>query len=185
VQNNAVVGNTLLNNFISGIIVHSNAPGDVLSETVVIDNTLVGNGPDPEVGAMQPAGIVVAGDVEPVTDTVISNNSVTNEYYGIFLDNGLPTSLNNNQVTATVPVAPGLELYTPTHARQAGVNLSFAADAPAVQAPLYQFWVDSAQGWKMAQNYSPNPNFTLPSAAAGSYEVAAFALTPSQLAQGD
>lgn len=185
-RGNVVADNTATGNFLPGVIVHSNAPGDQLSGTIVSDNTLSGNLADGEVGALMPTGIVVAGAVNPVMGTVVSHNVISGEHYGIFLTGALGTRLEGNQNSATVPVAPLMELVGATRVATAGQTLQYTAAAPAVSAPEYQFWVDSsAHGWQLAQNYSSNPTLSLPSAAAGSYVIAAYAMTGAQVAAGD
>jgi parallel beta-helix repeat protein len=102
--NNRVENNTAFNNFIPGIIIHSNAPGDILSNTVVEFNNVSGNGNDTEVGALNKTGIIVSGDVMPIANTLIENNLVSNEYYGIWLRNANSTiSKNNTYRNVTVP----------------------------------------------------------------------------------
>lgn len=183
---NVVADNTSTNNFLPGVIVHSNAPGDQLTNTVVTGNTISGDGTDPEVGALLPTGIVVAGVVNPVMGTVVASNLISQEHYGIFLTGALGSHLYGNTNSATVPIAPGMELVGPTSVASAGQTLTYTAAAPVVSAPEYQFWVDSAaHGWQLAQNYSSNPTLTLPSVAAGSYVIAAYAMTGAQVAAGD
>jgi len=183
---NTVTGNTVTDNGLPGVIVHSNAPGDTLTDTTVTGNTIAGDGADGEIGAYLPTGIAIAGAVTPVMNTQVANNTITQEHYGIYLTGSLGATFADNQITAPVPVAPLLELLGPTRA-SAGQTLSFTAAAPAMPAaPEYQFWVDSAaHGWQMMQNYSPDPSFSIPSAADGSYVVAAFAMTSAEIAKGD
>ena len=102
--NNVVENNTAFDNAIPGIIVHSNAPGDALSNTIVRSNMVYGNGADKEVGALNGTGIVVSGDVMPVLNTLIENNTVMYEYYGIWLRNANTTILSNNNVFNNVTV---------------------------------------------------------------------------------
>ncbi len=102
--NNQVINNTVTENFIPGIIVHSNAPGDVLSNTTVELNRVSGNGADAEVGAMNKTGILASGDVMPISNTTIKYNNVSNEYYGIWLRNAPGANIANNTF-ANVTVA--------------------------------------------------------------------------------
>ncbi len=107
---NWVFLNTITDNFLPGVIIHSNAPGDTVAGTVVLGNRISGNGFDPEVGLTDPtkgAGIIVVGAVAPVTDTRIVANRITSEYYGVWESNTTNTrvvSLGLNK--ATVPVYP-------------------------------------------------------------------------------
>ena len=84
---NWVMGNTITDNSIPGVIIHSNAPGDTVSGTVVSGNAISGNGFFPEVGLTDPAqgaGIILVGEVNPVTDTFIAANSISGEYFGVW-----------------------------------------------------------------------------------------------------
>lgn len=103
-KNNIVLNNTITNNFIPGVIIHSNTPGDSVDGNVVIGNTISQNGPDKEVGDNSSTGIVLAGDVMPVTNTIISNNSIANETYGIFGKNAPGTQLSNQQFASSVSI---------------------------------------------------------------------------------
>lgn len=50
----------------------------------------------------------------------------------------------------------------------------------------YQFWVETPAGvWRDAQNYSPDPAFTLSTPSAGDYLVAVDVLNQAQVAAGD
>ena len=93
---NSVMNNTISNEFIPGIIIHSNAPGDVVSHNIVVGNTVINNGPDNEVGDVSPTGIVLAGQVEPVTFSVVNNNNVQDEYYGVWSCNTMNSPMNRN-----------------------------------------------------------------------------------------
>lgn len=100
--NNQVVGNTIENNLIPGVIVHSNAPGDIITGTLISDNTLSGNGPDPQVKLAQKTAIALIGAVTPVSDTVITANHLSNEQIGVWGSNTSGAVLANNHVDATV-----------------------------------------------------------------------------------
>lgn len=160
---NVVADNTTTSNVLPGVIVHSHAPGDQLSNPVVTGNTISSNATDPEVGPFLPTGIVVAGAVNPVMGTVVASNL----HYGIFFTGALGNHLYGNTNSATIPVAPGMELVGPPAWPRPG-KPSYTAAAPVVSAPEYQFWVDSAaHGWLLAQNSSSNPTLTRPSVPAG------------------
>ena len=102
--NTVVMNNTAFNNFLPGIIVHSAAPGAVISNTVVMFNKVGGNGNFIAVGALNKTGILVSGDFMPVSNVLIENNNVSNEYYGIWLKNAPNATLLNN-TSANVTVA--------------------------------------------------------------------------------
>jgi hypothetical protein len=86
---NIVLGNTVIGGWIPGIIVHSNAPGDLVTGTVVSLNRLISNraGPDP-IDAPNTAGIVIANENETwgavLTNTLVALNTVTNDCYGVW-----------------------------------------------------------------------------------------------------
>ena len=94
--NTIVENNTAFNNFLPGIIVHSAAPGAVISNTIVLSNKVGENGNFIEVGALNKTGILVSGDAMPVSNITIKNNNVSNEYYGIWLRNAQYAILLNN-----------------------------------------------------------------------------------------
>lgn len=88
-KDNIVLGNTVIGGWIPGIIVHSNAPGDLVTGTVVSFNRLISNGagPDPT-DAPNTAGIVIANEASGLgailTHTLVAWNTVTNDYYGVW-----------------------------------------------------------------------------------------------------
>lgn len=180
---NLVEGNTVSDNFISGIILHSNAPGDVLMDNTVTGNSLSGNGADGEVGDFATTAIVVAGAVNPTMNNTITNNIIKDEGLGIWLTGALGNHISGNTFDTTRDVAPNLEIVAPTTAK-AGQPVSFTAAAATLPGALYQFWVHSATGWAMVQNYSSNATYMMKSSADGSYRVLAYALTPAQLKAG-
>ena len=89
VKDNLVLGNTVIGGWIPGIIVHSNAPGDLVTGTIVAFNKLISNGagPDPT-DAPNTAGIVIANEAlgagAILTHTIVVWNTVTNDYYGVW-----------------------------------------------------------------------------------------------------
>lgn len=108
-EGNAVIDNTATSNFLPGIILHSNTPGDVVTNNSIIGNTVSENKPDPEVSSDNgPTGIIAIGAVEPVTHTLIADNQVSSETYGIFLDNapGVLGLTSNTFSNVTVPISP-------------------------------------------------------------------------------
>jgi nitrous oxidase accessory protein NosD len=114
VRGNSVVGNRIKFNFIPGVIIHSNAPGDVLTHTLVAHNVLAGNGSDSEAmggnGPTKPTAIIVAGEVETITTTRIQSNAIrSNEHFGIWIGNSSGEILRGLRLDqAQVPV-----YYTP------------------------------------------------------------------------
>lgn len=85
---NIVAFNTINGTFLSGVIVHSNTPGDVVSGTSVLENTISNTGWGKAVGPSDgTAGVLVMGEVEPVTGTAVLLNRISNETYGVWLKN--------------------------------------------------------------------------------------------------
>lgn len=76
---NVVTGNLVEGNQLPGVIVHSNAPNQVVSGTVVSDNVIRRNGADPGVNLKDTAGIAIIGAYVPVTNTTVRNNTITEE----------------------------------------------------------------------------------------------------------
>lgn len=93
---NLVFHNTVSSEFIPGIIIHSNTPGDVVSYNDVIGNTLSNNGPDGEVGDSSNTGILLAGQVTPVTHSVVSLNKISSEDVGIWVCNAVASPMLGN-----------------------------------------------------------------------------------------
>jgi nitrous oxidase accessory protein NosD len=110
VKGNSVVGNRIKLNFIPGVIIHSNAPSDVVAHTYVAQNVLAGNGSDPEAmggnGPTEPTAIIVAGEVETITDTRIQSNAIrSTEHFGIWIGNSSGEILRGLRLDqAQVPV---------------------------------------------------------------------------------
>lgn len=103
-KDNVVSNNTITNNFIPGVIVHSNTPGDVVDGNVITGNTISGNGPDKEVKDAKPTGIALIGAVNPVTNTTVTNNIISNEGIGVWAENAPSTHLSDNQSASDVAV---------------------------------------------------------------------------------
>ena len=81
---NSVVDNTAMNNGAGGIMIHSHTPLQYVDENVIVNNTLSGNGIDEDNTIDDaPTGISVFSAVVPIPHTVIADNHVTNEHYGL------------------------------------------------------------------------------------------------------
>lgn len=106
---NSIVDNTVTNNLGTGILVHSTNKGDVLSGSIVSGNTVSGNGPFIDRGVSvigNPTGIALIGDNAPVMQTSVTNNTISNEYYGVWGANAIGTTLSGNahEQGVTTPV---------------------------------------------------------------------------------
>jgi subtilase family serine protease len=89
-------------------------------------------------------------------------------------------------VTSSTPMVSALTVTSPVQGavQPAGSSVQFTATAvDPLGTALYQFWVRGPSGvWRIAQNYSTVPTFTLQNLAPGSYAVSVYALDKSQVA---
>ena len=110
---NMVLNNTVSGSQIMGIIVHSNAPGDVVSGTKVIGNTLSNDGNEgPPYDPFLPTGIAVVAEVpggpnpSVLNNTQVLSNTVSNETYGVWVYNSPDTHIANLTTTlVTTPIS--------------------------------------------------------------------------------
>jgi parallel beta-helix repeat protein len=111
-QNNVVLKNTVNDCFIMGIIVHSNAPGDVVSGTQIIGNTLSNDGfEEPPFDPTTPTGIAVVAEVPGpggavLKDTLILSNTVSNEDFGVWVYNAVNTHIAHNNIDPDTVATP-------------------------------------------------------------------------------
>jgi parallel beta-helix repeat protein len=123
--NNMIQGNTFDNNGEPGVKLNPTFPGGDVNGNSVIDNTVGVNslldGPGGGIpgshnsDSTQTTGIMVDAPAGPVTGTIIEGNTVSGNYYGIYLQAGASGStVSGNTITVTkggVPVftvaAPG------------------------------------------------------------------------------
>lgn len=174
--------NVVSDNFIAGIVLHSNAPGDMLMKNAATDNTVAGNGAEGEVGAFQTTGMVGAGVVTPVTDNTITGNHVCDETLGIYVTGTPASHISGNILDTPASVPPSLEIVGQGGNVAAGEPVVYTVENPTAPTGLpYQYWADSAAGWRMVQNYSPDNVYAMRDVAAGSYQVVAYSLTPAAL----
>lgn len=80
---NIVLNNVLTGNGIPGVAIHGHTPQQNLNGNVIIGNQISGNGADTaDTATPGPTGINVAS-VSPVTGTIISQNTISQETYGV------------------------------------------------------------------------------------------------------
>jgi hypothetical protein len=95
---NTVVNNNILNNGEGGVIVHSNAPGDVVVGNVISGNVFTANGYLPTL-----EGVILGGEGPvAVQNTTVINNFFENEAIGIQIVNAKTTFVGGNIMELTV-----------------------------------------------------------------------------------
>ncbi len=111
ISNVSASHNTITGALIAGIAVYAGSgPGAKVSSVSLTDNTLSGDGwGEQSAGRPRPEAIMVAAYPAPpsappavVTGTVITGNTITNEYYGLWLAYTTNTTFSPNNIT-TVP----------------------------------------------------------------------------------
>ena len=115
----SVIQNTVNGSLRPGIIVHANLPGDVVEGTNLVGNVVLNNGffppPPPAPGNPDdphvPTGVAVIAEVAPgqtappvVIGTHITQQSATNDVYGIWLCGSVSTQIVQLQGNAVVPI---------------------------------------------------------------------------------
>jgi hypothetical protein len=92
--------------------------------------------------------------------------------------------LSSGVHAASGPYASNLVVQGPSGLLASGTLVTINAHAQGHgQTPLYQFWMESATGWALVQNYSAHSSLNLGALSAGSYIIAVYALDPNQTAQ--
>ncbi|PSR26287.1 MAG: hypothetical protein C7B47_10930 [Sulfobacillus thermosulfidooxidans] len=186
--NNVVSGNIISHNTIPGVLVHLTAPGQLMSGTIVRNNTILDNGPDPEFHLFRPSGITLMGQGSVVRDTTIDENVISQEYYGIWSQNaqgtqGISTNTASHVTTAYNVAAPPLSitLQGPTGQLTSATRLTYTALSS--EPMLYQFWLQNSSGqWTVIQNYSKSAQVHLANLPAGTYTLVVYGMTPTELA---
>jgi parallel beta-helix repeat protein len=105
---NRIVGNVAKDNGLPGVAIHSHSPFQLVKDNLISENTLVNNGPDDDAQTVFPTGIAIWADphgAPPVQHTVISENRIRNDYYGIYIANVVNTVIHDNSFSnVVVPV---------------------------------------------------------------------------------
>ncbi len=113
---NRVIGNTVNDNGLPGITLHSHDPRQDLNGNVVEDNVVGRNaiggakgGPgDDDAGMHQTAGILVWSGFTRITQLTVSGNHVSDNYFGIWTQLAPPLSrAANRYVNVRVPLRQG------------------------------------------------------------------------------
>ncbi|MHB8289497.1 MAG: right-handed parallel beta-helix repeat-containing protein [Acidimicrobiales bacterium] len=106
---NVVQSNVISQNQLPGVIVHSNSTGQTVSGTVIAGNTIDDTGTAAQfmrfLGILggHSAGIAILGIVAPPKNTLVENNFIKGEFYGIYQANGTATKLAHNSITGIAP----------------------------------------------------------------------------------
>jgi hypothetical protein len=91
IQNVTVSNNTVTQSIPTGIVVHANAPGDVISGTVISGNTLSLNNWGKSNGGPEPTAIALEAEAIPgpsaprISGTTVAGNRISSEYYGLWV----------------------------------------------------------------------------------------------------
>ena len=111
--NTALVShNTVTNSFEGGIIVHAEAPHAHTVGVSVTGNTLSGNNWGLTNGPTALVGVIVSDGPAPApirafnSGTVVSGNTITNEFYGIWSDGPSVPTVSGNSITVNAGGTP-------------------------------------------------------------------------------
>lgn len=110
IRDTAIINNVVNGSTLPGIVIHSNAPGDSITGTVIIRNRLGNNGyyppffssPNTPVASDGPTGISIVAEAAPgmtnpptISGTVLINNTISPDQNGVWLCNTNGTTLIN------------------------------------------------------------------------------------------
>jgi len=87
-----ITGNVLANNGLPGVVLHAHGPFQRLSDHLIANNTIYGNGPDSDPGTTVPTGVVVFGDDEHGAPPVEGVKVIGNRVFGEAIDVAVKTS---------------------------------------------------------------------------------------------
>lgn len=111
---NVVMKNVVTDSFIPGIIVHSNAPGDYVSGTQIVNNTLARDdwgkvdGPNATTAVAVEGRAAGAPSPSVLTDTVVAGNRISQQDIGIWVRGATNSDIGGYGVNhATEPVVFG------------------------------------------------------------------------------
>ncbi len=147
-QNVRVTDNTVTQSLPTGIVLHANAPGDVISGTNITGNTLSRNNWSKSNGGPEPTAIALEAEAIPgpaaprITDTTISANKLSYEYYGVWLSSSSQVSnvgFGNGTIMQTNSISgAAFPLYT-RPATGAGAFLSTGSGAVTTSGAVDNF----------------------------------------------
>lgn len=105
VSGNLVENNTVEGNGSGGVVMHTHAPGSRVEGNVIEGNTITSNLADASSGNSHTQGItILSATGSPISDTVIEDNTISDEYYGLLAAGAsgtvVPTSgSGSNEIT--------------------------------------------------------------------------------------
>jgi parallel beta-helix repeat protein len=121
IRDTAIINNIINGSTLPGIVVHSNAPGDSITGTTIITNTLGFNGyyppffstPNTPVAANGTTGISLVAEANPgmaqpptISGTVLINNMISPDQNGVWLCNTTGTLIINTPNQASSVTNP-------------------------------------------------------------------------------
>lgn len=106
IMNTLIIGNTITNNGIPGVVFHGHNSGDIIGNTIVAGNTISGNGADvgdgvtPGTTGINFFGAHTASPLVPggLTGTQIYGNTISNEDDAISYNSGVPLMVHLNNL---------------------------------------------------------------------------------------
>jgi hypothetical protein len=103
--NNTVKGNTVVNSATEGIDIDGSSPNTTVWGNSVVGNLLSGNGPDYDFPHPAPTAIAVLSPTsDPVTGTLVAENIIQNEVYGVGVFNASSTTIMTNTADSSVKI---------------------------------------------------------------------------------
>jgi parallel beta-helix repeat protein len=113
--NNVVVNNAISGNGSAGVQMHAHAPNQSLDSNQITGNVIDTNNVvgDPDSGVFETAGILIDSPVIPVIGTVIADNQISNNTFGIWLAANIDTSMISDSNTFTNVTTPQQQAAAP------------------------------------------------------------------------
>jgi parallel beta-helix repeat protein len=112
---NTISNNTANDNGLAGISIHSHTPFQDMNDNAITGNhlshdALTGNNGTPgdsDAGDTHTTGILVLSSAAPITGTVVTGNTISDVFYGVWLSQKTPTAnVSNNTTTVTAGGTP-------------------------------------------------------------------------------
>ncbi len=104
IKNTLIIGNTITNNGIPGVVFHGHNPGDTIENTIVAGNTISGNGQDvgdaatPGTTGINFFGAHSISTPGGLSGTQIYGNTISNEDDAIIYNSGVPLIVHFNNL---------------------------------------------------------------------------------------